>query len=172
MSGACHYYSSNELAEDCSNDLVAVTEQEIWPDSLVHIASNLRWAMTKFLLRVAAIVLFCSFAAASGAFASTHDEAEVVSMEGAPLGMTTDESADNVDQSTCDLVSESTDNADPLTSSPAEMQTCLTACKGGSAAMLRYCTVFLDPRIKLLCIAAAGGSFAVCAGFCYARFAD
>lgn len=127
--------------------------------------------MPKFLLRVAAIVLFCSFAAASGAFASTHDEAGV-STEGAPLGMTTDESADNVDQSTCDFVSESTDNADPLTSSPAEMQTCLNACKGGGAAMLRYCTVFLDPRIKALCIVAAGGSFAVCAGFCYARFAD
>ena len=127
--------------------------------------------MTKFLLRVAAIVLFCSFAAASGAFASTHDEAGV-STEGAPLGITTDESADNVDQSiTCDLVSESTDNADPLTSSPAEMQTCLNACKAGGAAMYRYCNVFLEPRVKLACIVAAGGSFALCSGFCYARFA-
>ena len=31
--------------------------------------------MTKFLLRVAAIVLFCSFAAVSGAFASTYQDA-------------------------------------------------------------------------------------------------
>jgi hypothetical protein len=127
--------------------------------------------MTKFLLRVAAIVLFSSFAAASGAFASTYDDTGV-STEGAPLGMTTDESADNVDKITCDLVSESTENADPLTSNPAEMQTCLNACKGGGAAMLRYCTVFLDPRIRALCIVAAGGSFVACSGFCYARFAD
>ena len=127
--------------------------------------------MAKFLLRVAAIVLFSSFAAASGAFASTHYEAGV-STEGAPLGMTTDESADNVEQSTCDLVSESTDNADPLTSSPAEMQTCLNACKAGGAAMLSYCNVFLEPRIKALCAIAAGGSFVACSGFCYARFAD
>jgi hypothetical protein len=127
--------------------------------------------MTKFLLRVAAIVLFCSFAAVSGAFASTHDEAQA-SAEGVPFGMTTDESADNVEKITCDLVSESMDNADPLTSSPAEMQTCLNACKAGGAAMLRYCNVFLEPRIKLLCAVAAGGSFAVCSGFCYARFAD
>ncbi len=86
--------------------------------------------LTKFLLRIAMVVLFSSFAATSGAFASTHDGVEF-SGESAPLGMTTDESADNVDKSTCDLVSESTDNADPLTSSPAEMQTCLTACKSG-----------------------------------------
>ena len=118
--------------------------------------------MTKFLLRVAAIVLFCSFAAASGAFASTHDEA----------GVSTDESVDNVDQSTCDLVSESTDNADPLVSNPAELQNCLTACKAGGASMLRYCNVFLEPRIKALCIIAAGGSFVACSGFCYARFTD
>lgn len=31
--------------------------------------------MTKFLLRVAAIVLFCSFAAVSGVFASTYQDA-------------------------------------------------------------------------------------------------
>ena len=165
------YYSSNWLAEGCSNELAAVTEQEIWPDSLVHIASNLRWAMPKFLLRVAAIVLFCSFAAASGAFASTHDETGV-STEGAPLEMTTDESADNVDQSTCDLVSESTDNADPLVSNPAEYQTCMNACKAGGAAMFRYCNVFLLPHVKAACIVAAGGSFVACSGFCYARFMD
>lgn len=127
--------------------------------------------MTKFLLRAAAIVLFCSFAAVSGAFASTHDGA-VVSAEGAPLGMTTDETVDNVDNGTCALVSESTDNAEPLVSNPAEYQTCMNACKGGSAAMLRYCTVFLDPRVKALCIIAAGGSFVACSGFCYARFMD
>jgi hypothetical protein len=127
--------------------------------------------MKKFHLRIAAIVLFCSFAAASGAFASTHDEAGV-STEGAPLGMTTDESADNVEQSTCDLVSESTDNADPLVSNPAEYQACMTACKGGGAAMLRYCAVFLLPNIRALCIIAAGGSFVACSGFCAARFMD
>ena len=131
----------------------------------------MRETTAKFLLRVAAIVLFCSFAAASGAFASTHDEAGV-STEGAPLEMTTDESADNVDKSTCDLVSESTDNADPLVSNPAELQNCLTACKAGGATMLRYCNVFLEPRIKALCIIAAGGSFVACSGFCYARFTD
>lgn len=163
MSSARRYYSSNELAEGCSNELATVIEQKIWPHSLVQIASNSRWAMPKFLLRVAAIVLFCSFAAVSGAFASTHDGA-VVSSEGAPLGMTTDETVDNV--------SESTDNADPLVSNPAEYQTCMNACKGGSAAMLRYCTVFLDPRVKALCIIAAGGSFVACSGFCYARFMD
>jgi hypothetical protein len=127
--------------------------------------------MTKLLLRVTGVVLFSSFAATSGAFASTHDGVEF-SAEGATLGMTTDESVDNVEQSTCDLVSESTNNADPLTSSPAEMQTCLNACKAGGAAMLSYCNVFLDPRIKALCIVAAGGSFVACSGFCYARFAD
>jgi hypothetical protein len=127
--------------------------------------------MPKFLLRVAAIVLFCSFAAASGAFASTKDEAGV-SSEGAPLGMTTDESVDNVDQSTCDFVSESMDKADPLVSNPAELQTCLAACKAGGAAMLRYCAVFLLPNVRAACIIAAGGSFAVCSGFCYARFVD
>lgn len=127
--------------------------------------------MPKILLRVAAIVLFCSFAAISGAFASTHDGA-VVSAENATLGMTTDESVDNVEQRTCDLVSESMDNADSLVSNPAELQKCLTACKGGGAAMLRYCAVFLDPRIRALCIVAAGGSFVACSGFCYARFVD
>lgn len=125
----------------------------------------------KFLLRVAAIVLFCSFAAASGAFASTHEEAEF-SAEGAPLEMTMDESADNVDKSTCDLVSESTDNAEPLVSNPAELQRCLNACKAGGATMYRYCNVFLEPRVKLACIVVAGGSFVACSGFCYARFAD
>ncbi len=131
----------------------------------------MRETTAKFLLRVAAIVLFCSFAAASGAFASTDDEAGV-STEGAPLEMTTDESADNVDKSTCDLVSESTDNADPLVSNPAELQNCLTACKAGGAAMFRYCAVFLLPTVKAACIVAAGGSFVACTGFCYARFAD
>ena len=127
--------------------------------------------MPKFLLRVAAIVLFCSFAAASGAFASTKDEAGV-SSEGATLGMTTDESVDNVEQSTCDLVSEFTDKAEPLVSNPAEYQNCMNACKAGGAAMYRYCNVFLDPRVKLACIAVAGGSFVACSGFCYARFMD
>jgi hypothetical protein len=127
--------------------------------------------MVTFLLRVAAVVLFTSFAAASGAFASTGDEAKF-SAEGAPLGMTTDECAVYVEQRTCDLVSESTDYADPLVSNPAELQNCLTACKGGSATMFRYCNVFLEPRIKALCIIAAGGSFVACTGFCYARFAD
>ncbi len=42
VSGARRYYISNWLAEDCSNELAAVTEQKIWPRSLVHIASNLR----------------------------------------------------------------------------------------------------------------------------------
>lgn len=55
---------------------------------------------------------------------------------------------------------------------PAELQKCLTACKGGGAAMLRYCAVFLDPRVRALCIVAAGGSFVACSGFCYARFVD
>jgi hypothetical protein len=131
----------------------------------------MREKTAKFLLRVAAIVLFCSFAAASGAFASTHDEAGV-STEGAPLEMTTDESVDNVEQSTCDLVSESTDNADPLVSNPAEFQTCVNACKAGGAAMLRYCAVFLLPNIRALCIIASGGGFVVCSGFCAARFKD
>lgn len=61
---------------------------------------------------------------------------------------------------------------EPLVSNPAELQKCLTACKGGGAAMLRYCAVFLDPRIRALCIVAAGGSFVACSGFCYARFVD
>ena len=168
---ARRYYCSNGLAEGCSNELAAVIEQKIWPHSLARIASNLRWAMPKFLLRVAAIVLFCSFAAASGAFASTKDEAGV-SSEGASLGITTDESVDHVDQSTCDLVSESTDKAEPLVSNPAEYQNCMNACKAGGAAMYRYCNVFLDPRVKLACIAVAGGSFVACSGFCYARFMD
>jgi hypothetical protein len=127
--------------------------------------------MRRKLLSVVGVLLFGMFAASSGAFASTHDEAGV-STEGAPLGMTTDESADNANQSTCDLVSESTENADPLVSNPAELQNCLTACKAGGASMLRYCNVFLEPRIKALCIIAAGGSFVACSGFCYARFAD
>lgn len=31
---------------------------------------------------------------------------------------------------------------------------------------------FLDPRVKALCIIAAGGSFVACSGYCYARFVD
>jgi hypothetical protein len=129
------------------------------------------YRMKSFRLRVAAIVAFSSFAATSGAFASSGNEAEI-SAEGVPLGMDSDQQNCYAETCMCDPTLKSTENVDPLVSNPAEYQRCMTACKGGSAAMFRYCNVFLDPRVKALCIIAAGGSFVACSGFCYARFMD
>lgn len=122
-------------------------------------------------LRITAIVLFNSFAATSGAFASTGNET-AFSTECVPFETDSDEPSYYSETYTCDPILESVDNADPLVSNPAEYQACMTACKGGSAAMLRYCAVFLDPRVRALCIIASGGSLVACYGFCYARFMD
>lgn len=127
--------------------------------------------MTKFLLRVGALVLFCSFAAVSGAFASTHDDA-ADSWEGVPLGMTTDKSAYNVYSIACGLVSESTEPSDPLVSNPAELQKCIAACKAGGATILRYCGTMPTPQLRVMCLSASAIGTVSCMGFCYARFVD
>lgn len=113
--------------------------------------------MHKRLLGLVGVLLFATFASLSGVASAKQDS---------PVDVPVEEAGD-------ECVSTPDDQeVEPLVSNPAELQKCLTACKAGGAAMLQYCQVFLDPRIKALCIVAAGGSFVACSGFCYARFVD
>jgi hypothetical protein len=113
--------------------------------------------MNRKLLGAVGVVLFGSFASLSGVASANQDSPVDVPMEeaGAACLSTPDDQ-----------------ELEPLVSNPAEYQTCINACKGGSAAMFRYCAVFLDPRVKALCIIASGGSLVAGYGFCYARFMD
>lgn len=113
--------------------------------------------MRRKLLGVVSVLLFGSFASLSGVASANQDS---------PVDVPVEEAGDEC------VATPDDQEVEPLVSNPAELQKCLTACKGGGAAMLRYCAVFLDPRVKALCIIAAGGSFVACSGFCYARFVD
>lgn len=112
--------------------------------------------MRRKLLGICGVLLFGSFTSLSGVASANEDSLVEVPV---PVEEAVNECGE-------------TPEVEPLVSNPAELQKCLTACKGGGAAMLRYCAVFLDPRIRALCIVAAGGSFVACSGFCYARFVD
>lgn len=113
--------------------------------------------MHKRLLGLFGVALFLTFASLSGVASANQDS---------PVDVPVEEVGEECLSTPVDQ------ELEPLVSNPAEYQTCMNACKGGSAAMFRYCAVFLDPRVKALCIIASGGSLVACYGFCYARFMD
>lgn len=127
--------------------------------------------MKQFHLHIAATVLFSLFAAASGAFASTHDGSELTA-EDAPVEIDADECRLRAENCTCDPPLESMDYGDSLVSNPAELQKCLAACKAGGATILRYCGTMPTPQLRVMCISASMVGTVSCMGFCYARFVD
>jgi hypothetical protein len=142
--------------------------------------------MTKFLLRVAAVVVATSFVMASGALASTYDESTVFprayeeTVEPLEINLGENQQCREDDGSAIASFSQRTSDPDkcgneynatidaydssnltPL----ATYQDCITTCKAGVVAIEAMCRFIPDPRAKAACFLARF-TVPACIGFC------
>lgn len=132
----------------------------------------MEYRVKKFHLRIAAIVLFSSFAATSGSFASTHDAQGVspVAHEQNTMPLDLPEQAFEAFESAEMCLDENAQGVGDPFESPnmmplASYQDCANTCKAGIVAIEAMCRFIPDPRAKAACFLARF-TVPACIGFC------